>query len=375
MILHHHRPVIMRNKWFDPQIWFAIVVFTPLAATYLCVKTVSLALDKAHTAARAAKRRFRARTRRIPRSKPLVSAERPTTTSDAIGTTSFLSLPVEIRLRIYQMVLSHEALVQPTLKRPLWGITPPDWQARQRIHAEDAAPSPAMRVIIGLGGSGLRPNPYPPRGGCVRYDAINELFPGDVDMRSYVTQNQRGSRVEHSDLLRTCRVVYAEMLDVLYGGNTVCLFGTEMVWYFIRNASPEGLPRLRFLHIALRMASDAWHTRSQRRAVEGALRMVGEKMPGLRQLHLEVVLTFGQPARPERFWSWLREVVANSFQGLDKFVLKVTVYLEEKESHPYGDQYTLSWTYYRWMHAIEKLKTWDDEEYAALKAQVTDISV
>ncbi|OTA79366.1 hypothetical protein M434DRAFT_18049 [Hypoxylon sp. CO27-5] len=145
--------------------------------------------------------------------------------------------------------------------------------------------------------------------------------------------------------------------------NTISLFGAQIARYFCRNVSPEGLQRVRFVHVAHVIPSDTWDSSSERKNVAGAMRILRDSLPGLRQLDVEVALTYGQPKDPERFWVWLREDVLGQFRGLERFVLKVPVYL------PFTPIRSQGWE--GWTPLCEPLSSWDDGEYQALKAKAT----
>ncbi|KAL7620612.1 hypothetical protein AAE478_009607 [Parahypoxylon ruwenzoriense] len=309
--------------------------------------------------------RCRIKTRRLRKSKPLgVTPPKSHTAARSLTGrgASFLHLPPEIRLHIYLLALKAPAIVQVNGSYPFWGSRPDKWAPAQGIRGDGDQPSWALRAIIGLGGSGLNQVVSPPRHGCVHYGAVSQLICGE-GYHSAPGWAKPESTVFYTDLMRSCRIVYGEVLDVLYADNTISLFGLEMVHYFSRNASPEGLLRVRFAHVALVISSASWNSSSQRKEVQETVRTLRSSLVNLRQLDFEVALTWGQPEDPQRFWVWMREEVLGQLWGLETFVLKVSVYRPLRKPQ-YGGQEA-------WAPGYELLSSWDDGEYQVLKARVT----
>ncbi|OTA68653.1 hypothetical protein K449DRAFT_419294 [Hypoxylon sp. EC38] len=310
----------------------ALICLYPLIGAYYCIKYTGDAIDATLYTASDIQTRCRANFRRLPKSKPL--AVKPTSleskeplTSPAAGTpTSFLHLPPEIRLHIYRLALGWQAIVQIRARSSYWGGRPLTWDQTQGIRDDADEPSHTLRCTVGLGGSGLHQLVAPPRHGCVRFGTLSQMICGE-GYRSPPSWLHPEEKVYHSDLMRVGRVVYSEVLDVLYADNTISLFGAQIARYFCRNMSPEGLQRVRFVHIAHVIPSETWDSSAERKNVEGAMRTLRDSLPGLRQLDVEVALAYGQPKDPERFWVWLMEDVLGQFRGLERFVLKVSVYL------------------------------------------------
>lgn len=335
---------------------------------YYCAKFTFRTLEEVVHSTSLAYNRIRVKSRRRPKSKPLAvaSAELKISPTAAAGTakTSFLDLPVEIRLLIYHFALGGPLIIQVCTHSSFWGARPSHWAPGQVIRSDADPPSKTLSTIIGLGGSGLRQRVVPPRQGCVRHGTVSNLICGEEyyycrSGRPWWCDDGKESTVPayHEDLMRACRVVYREVLDVLYGDNTISLFGAEIAQYFVRNASPEGLRRVRFVHIALVVPSSGWDSRLQKRMVQGTIRILRDSLPSLRQLDVEVVLPWGQPKDARRFWAWLREDVLGQLRGLERFVLKVSVYKPFERP--------------RWRDIeIEPLSAWDDGEYEALKTRV-----
>ncbi|KAI0015691.1 hypothetical protein F4780DRAFT_762655 [Xylariomycetidae sp. FL0641] len=330
--------------------------------------------------------------KKLPKSKPLAvlpTGERP----QVLGKrTSFLHLPLEVRRQIYQLAFNTPAIVQVEPLFPHWSRPPADWAEGQRIRRDADPPSRTLFRIVGLGGSGLRQlatrssSSHHPRhrhghcsspGGvhsCALAGAVTRLicgeqthdFPGWVEGANFVFA---------SDLMRACRRVYADALDVLYADTTISLFGAEMVRYFLRNASPEGLCRVRFVHVALILSSKRWASPGRRRAVERTVRALRRSLPSLCQLDLEIVLRWSQPENPQKLWAWLMTDVLAYLHGLDDFVLKVVVYpraLYSLESsfalrNPSGTESTVN--------CMWPLDTWDQAQYEREKSRITTAKV
>ncbi|KAI0890950.1 hypothetical protein F4806DRAFT_484572 [Annulohypoxylon nitens] len=341
----------------------AAACFWTFVGAYYCLHVSFKAAGATIEVGYDAYNRWRVKTRRIPKSKPLATAS--SSPQAIVGTrTSFLHLPTEIRLQIYRLALVGPAIIQVRTHSSFWGPRPAGWEPAQGIRDDADAPSEALRCITGLGGSGLNQLVAPPHHGCVRYHAVSRLICGEGHhlVPQWVHPE---NTVFLTDLMRTCRVVYGEVLDVLYANNTVSLFGADIARYFCRNASPEGLSRLRYVHVAHVMPSDGWDSASQMKSFRGAMRMLREVVPNLQQLDVEVAFTYGQPKNPERFWDWLREDVLGQFRGLERFVLKVSVY-EHFTPHRSGG-------FEGWTPAYVPLSSWDEEEYQALKSRVLSL--
>jgi hypothetical protein len=312
-----------------------------------CIQLVEFAVD---VTKRFYKRR-RFRSRRLPRSKPLLppssiaKPSRPTATS-------FLHLPVEVRLRIYALVLAAPGIIEadPNPRLTLYSARPPTWQPGQHIRSDADPPSADLRWHH-------RPeDPRPLRQGCIVRSGLScRIVCGDQNAIGY----RRAALIIVTDLLRTCRAVYADVLDLLYASNTMSFRSADMVRYFSQNTSPEGLSRVKYVHLALVMSLDSPR---ERKVVEGAVRTLRDTYPELRQLDVEIVLKSGQPADAACFWAWLRRNVFEKLRGLEEFVLKVPAYSDRLELHP---------DYPGPLCVCETLSAWDEGEYAELKALVT----
>ncbi|KAI0839054.1 hypothetical protein F5Y06DRAFT_265898 [Hypoxylon sp. FL0890] len=336
----------------------------PLIGAYICAKYTVKVIESTLYTANDIHTRCRVRLRRLPKSKPLaVNPSSPISTAASADTPiSFLHLPPEIRLHIYRLALGWQAIAQVRTHSSYWGPRPDAWDERQGIRDDADPPSETLRCTVGLGGSGLHQLVIPPSQGCVRYGAISQMICGEGH-RFAPGWVHPEEKVFHSDLMRACRVVYDEVLDVLYADNTISLFGAQIARYFCRNASPEGLTRVRCVHVAHVIPSDNWDSSSQRKSVEGAMHLLRGSLPSLRQLDVEVALAYGQPKNPERFWTWLRKDVLGQFRGLEKFVLKVSVY------RPFTPRRGGGWE--GWTPPCEPLSSWNDDEYQTLKTRAT----
>ncbi|KAI0377566.1 hypothetical protein F5Y04DRAFT_176538 [Hypomontagnella monticulosa] len=355
--------------------WGAFAIAVPLIGCIYCLK---FTIDAAADALEAGfvfydkcKIQYRVKTYRLRKSKPLATAPpsksksktgKSTASPGAREKTGFLHLPPEIRQQIYRLALPGPAIIQPRVHSSFWGPRPPTWAPAQGIRADADPPSETLRLITGLGGSSIKQLVAPPTRGCVHYGSVSLLICGDEHHFAprWVRPHEH---VFHTDLMRSCRAIYGDVLDVLYAQNTVSLFGADIARYFCRIASPEGLSRMKCVHIALMMPS-AWDDRAHRTSIEETIRILRDSMPSLRQLDVEVVLLWGQPKDPQRFWKWLREDVLQQLVGLEGFVLKVSAYLAlERPGYGRGHE--------AWTPDYEPLASWNDEEYEALKARIT----
>ncbi|KAH9903780.1 hypothetical protein F4778DRAFT_781162 [Xylariomycetidae sp. FL2044] len=373
--------------------------FHTLRATFRLVR-------KATRAVLVARFESQVRARHLPKSAPLIhtpegqpdarsgaangaaigeAADAPSTAAAAAaaaGPTSFLHLPFELRLQIYReagLYAAHGMIVQVSAIQPRWGPRPPHWAPSQHVRNDDAnadvdvdGPSEAFRNAVGLGATGyIQHIPLSTRG-CVRKGPALQMFCGEQDRVTARRWSGGGPVIAHpTDLMRSCRTAYADVLELLYGSATVSLVGGEMVRFFARNASPEGLARVRYVHLALHVRLDERGRlgRAQRRGAERAVRRLRGALPALRQLDVDVVLTWGQPEAPAALWRWVREDVLGRHLdglGLERFVLSVSV-LSKEEFRPRRDyevteEYrSRGWTW---------LSSWDDQKYEELRGRV-----
>ncbi|KAI8956691.1 hypothetical protein F5Y11DRAFT_141510 [Daldinia sp. FL1419] len=346
---------------------FFIVCLLPCAAVYYCLKYTLHAVEETVDFVSRAQAKHRVKTRKRPKSEPLAvvpAAPSNGNEKEERAKTSFLNLPPEIRLMIYRLVMAGPAIIQVRPTYSVRGPRPETWAPMQGIRDEVDEPSQTLRLTIGLGGSPMRQVVAPPRAGCVVYGCISQLICGDTYYFTLTRYRAEGC-VHFTDLMRAGRVVYGEALDLLYAEHTVSLFGVEMARYFCRNASPEGMSRVRFLHVALIISASSWTSSLQRKSIKDTIRLLRESMPNVEQLDVEIAVTWGQPKQSGKFWKWLTgDDLLGQFQGLDRFVLKASAYVPFAR-RPYGN-----WA--AWTPQYEKLGSWDEEEYKALKGRVTN---
>ncbi|KAK8008215.1 hypothetical protein PG991_010766 [Apiospora marii] len=287
---------------------------------------------------------------------------------------SFAHLPLEIRHQIYDLVFEDEMgyIIEPQAVRGAhWGHPPRDWEATgQHVRSDRDSASRTLQLIMAVGGTEWRQR----RGQQVQYrDDLTQVWPIDIPFQlvcgeqaifepvsSHPSpwQRSRASRraPPYLDLMRTCHLVYGDMLDRLYGRNTISLFGKEIVGMFGRIAPEAGLARVRYVHVALTMDTGKPQSRS---SIEKAVIAIRETLPGMRQLDLEIALVTGKPADPGPFWTWLCGMLERQLgtAGLEEFVLKAPVYSGK-----------------RWWPVDKlcpaKLSSWDEGDYRKLKTAV-----
>ncbi|KAK8123033.1 hypothetical protein PG984_011703 [Apiospora sp. TS-2023a] len=266
---------------------------------------------------------------------------------------SFTHLPPEIRQRIYDLVLSDEQgyIIEPqAVGWAHWSRRPPEWEATGqyiRSDRDSTSKTNTLHTIMAVGGTELRRR----RG----QQAIFQEVPSHPSLWQR-SRASSGGAPRYLDLMRTCRLVYGDVLDRLYSQNTISLFGNEMVGLFGRIAPEAGLARVRYVHVALIMAAD-----NQRHplSVEKAISTATETFPSMQQLDLEIALLSGQPANPVAFWAWLCGMLERHLTTtlLEEFVLKVPVY----------------WAHDWWpvdKLCPAKLRAWEESDYLRLKTDV-----
>ncbi|ORY64784.1 uncharacterized protein BCR38DRAFT_184895 [Pseudomassariella vexata] len=354
--------------------WVAVPAFVLCCPVWMpiwvCFKTTACCRDCQRAASRKCSdvRRARQRTKferlvwesKLPPSQPIIRDDaQPVTLASK---TSFLHLPLEIRSYIYELALGGPAIVQPKFKASMRGSRPTTWQLAQHIRDDEELPSSALCRIITTGGSGLSQiitiRDHSCRAGYLIPAMIYDGSRLDTT-QGYILRVMGQPVAPHIRAMLTCRKVYDDVLHRLYADSTISLFGAEMVHYFTRNASPEGLRRVRYVHVALVIASKQWETAKSKSAVETALCSISETFTGLRELDVEIVLMWSQPNKPHQFWTWLKDELSRHSRGLDKFVMKIAVY---RSGQPRRDTD---------VPRFERLKGWDENEYSALKAAVT----
>jgi hypothetical protein len=148
-------------------------------------------------------------------------------------------------------------------------------------------------------------------------------------------------------MLRVSRKVYNDVLDELYGPHTFYLFGTETVFSFLNTVSPEGLPRIQYVHLTLTLSQEGRGFRRWARH-KAAIDQLASALTGLRQLSVELVIdtrvrdfgndNFGSD-KEEEFWRWVTMEAFEGFHDLDKFVIdawRLQIVIYEGRG---GDQY------------------------------------
>jgi hypothetical protein len=161
------------------------------------------------------------------------------------------------------------------------------------------------------------------------------------------------------------------VLELLYGGNTLSFFDTDMVSCFFRKASSDGIYCIRNVHLAIRLElSHGRASATDCRKAEKALAILDTRLPHLQQLDVEVVLTWGEPQDAAAIWQWLiGETMMGRFRGrgLHAFVLKVSV-LEFKVDPDFRGGYE------GYTPDISRLTAWDDRDYQDLKESAMQFS-
>lgn len=251
-----------------------------------------------------------------------------------------------------------------------------------------------------------------PTAALARERRLTAVFVGHtveaMNLKARAEKEERARRegrgpVPPTVLMRVCRAVYADLLALLYGTNTFTFFGAGVLAFFNAVASPEGVRRVRYAHLAFCVSAIGEGSGSgsgsaglqggegrsrigigggqkkklrereqrllkQRKGVEDSVSLLRAEFQGLKQLDVEIVVDAGgagQPADPVALWRWLMgDDVLGRLKGLglDEFVLKVAVLLdievEEGKRPP------------RLATRSVPLCAWDEDEYQALKRAV-----
>lgn len=312
------------------------------------------------------RRSYHLRHGRLPKSKP-ISRELVEAAGhrDSISAASILSLPIEIRQQIYELVLPTKKVYQPCPGRPKYplyryhGPQPPHWPSHQQIRSDEDPPSQSLGSILRLGGSYSNPVPAPKKRGCVGYSCLTQLICGDMSME--LGRARGDKRCYLTDLMRSSRTIYGDLLHHFYARNTFSFFGAESLLYFVRNASPEGLRLIRYAHLAIPLQSEGWMSKSSKALVTKAFGVLQEQFRSLKQLDVEVVILWSQPVEPQLMVAWLRDKVFGQLHGLEKLVVKVTVYkgIDGTPNRPYDPP------------EMEPLSSWSEEVYTSVKKAAT----
>ncbi len=291
----------------------------------------------------------------------------------------FLRLPMELRLRIYDLALQSDirlskggrCILQPGVgfKQMLLsfhGPYPSSWAPQQHVRSDADLPSSELTQMLALGASAMNPLVAPPRRGCVVYGVSPVMLCGDTcgDM-GWVTEENAKDICDLTTLLRVCSPMYREVMPLLYSYNTISLFGAEMVPFFSRNVSPDGLRIVRNVHLILRLDAVMWQDANRKQSILRAVRCLRKSFIGLTQLDVEVAVTWGQPAEANVLWRWLIQEVFSQLAGLEEFVLKVSVLKALRK--PESERYRSDWT-----PEVEALSSWDRHDYQRLKQAVAE---
>lgn len=163
-------------------------------------------------------------------------------------------------------------------------------------------------------------------------------------------------------LMRSSRTIYVDLLDHFYARNTFSFFGAESLLYFVRNISPEGLQLIRYVHLAIPLQSEKWMSKDSKTLVTKALGVLQEEFESLKQLDVEVVIFWNQPTESQLMANWLRDAVFGQLRGLEKLVVKVTIYksVTERPSDPYDPP------------EMEPLSSWSEELYESVRMAATE---
>lgn len=335
----------------------ALVVFVigPYWAIRQCKRRIPRFIDKK-------KRSFQFRHGRLPKSKPIShSLDQASNQRSNNSPAYILSLPIEIRQQIYELVLPTKKIYQPCPghpKYPLYeyhGPSPPHWPSHQRIRSDEDPSSQALGAILRLGGNYGDPIPAPKSQGCVMYSCLTQLICGDMRMElDFIRNDEPCSLIS---LMSTSRTIYGDILHHFYSSNTFSFFGAESLLYFVRNASPEGLRLIQYAHLAIPLQRQGWMSKSSKAIVTKAFGVLQEQLESLKQLDVEVVILWSQPAEPELLAAWLRDKVFGQLHGLEKLVIKVSVYKSAttRPSNAYDPP------------EMEPLTSWNEELYTTVK--------
>ncbi|KAK8104418.1 uncharacterized protein PG998_011451 [Apiospora kogelbergensis] len=219
----------------------------------------------------------------------------------------FLLLPPEIRHMIYDLLLGEPGIIEPEAHDRLvgWGPRPESWKATHRHIRSDSDPPSKILTAMVMHSQGrwhrsprnvqlfsprwprrppLSTDPY-----C--WHSKHQLVCSDGDMLPLPTTQGP----HYLNLMRTCRAVYSELLDRLYGANTISLCGADMVDVAAREWPRAGLARVAYVHVALIVNTErgwksdlAWNRRRWRRELEKTARTLAGAFPAMRQLDLEI---------------------------------------------------------------------------------------
>lgn len=316
-------------------------------------------------------RSFQFRHGRLPKSRPISeeSVEVAGHGSSNASRISILSLPIEIRRHIYDLAIPANKVYQPVPGRPKYplfeyhGPQPPHWPPHQHIRSDEDPPSQALGTILRLGGSYLDPTPAPKRQGCVRYSCFSRLICGDMWME--LAPAEPAETCFLTDVMRSSRGIYRDMLHHFYARNLFSFFGPESLLCFVRNASPEGVRSIRYANLAIPLQSEEWQSKRSKALVTKAFGVLQEQFKSLEQLDVEVAILWSQPAEPQLMATWLRDDVFGQLHGLQNLVVKASVFTERvSQSSEEPDAYRPP--------VMEELSSWTESLYASVKRAATE---
>jgi hypothetical protein len=202
------------------------------------------------------------------------------------------------------------------------------WAPGQCIRSDGDPLHHKVPFMLALGASACNPIVIAPSRGCLRYSAGPTTIYGD-GLARWASMDCRDTPpetiCEPVTLLRVCKKIYHEVLPLLCSQNTISLFGAEMVSFFLRQASPDGVKSIRNLHLLLRLDATQWAKSRRKKEVLVTIHRPKEKFTGLLRLDVDVIVTWGQPSDGHMLWQWLRQEVFSPLEGLEQFVLKSTV--------------------------------------------------
>lgn len=291
-----------------------------------------------------------------------------------------LRLPLELRLQIYHLAIQRRdryskggsRLLLPCIGSRRMHLVayvpyPASWPPQQHIRTDAAPPSRKAAMLIGLGASARDPIKIPSgESGDIRY------------MRPYVFCIDRGVEFmdvwKHRDepycditqLLRVCQTTYWDILPMLYSDNTMSLFGAEMVRYFARNIGQDGLEFVENVQLVLRLDPAKWMEPKSKRKVTEAIGYLMQHYVSLRQLDVEIVIAWTQPAEPENLWKWLMHDAFSKVRGLENFVLKIQVL------KPFSGSHWVRRLSDQWIPPSEPLEcVCDQDEYQSMRRAAT----
>jgi hypothetical protein len=226
-------------------------------------------------------------------------------------------------------------------------------------------------MLVGLGASSKDPIRIPTGFRC----GIQHMQPyascidrGVEFMNVWKYRDEPHCDITH--LLRICRTTYWDIIPMLYSDNTISLFGAEMVRYFARNIGQDGLELVENVWLVLRLDPATWMEPKNKGKVTEAISYLMQHYISLRQLDVEIIIAWTQPAEPEDLWKWLMHDAFSKVKGLENFVMKIQVLKPNPRSH-WG-----RWTYDQWIPPSKPLEcVCDQDEYQSMRRAATSRNV